>query len=173
MKNEIIYKEDAIEAVCDNCSISFKDKCEWKDNGHCSMNVALSALPSVEATGDLVSRQWLLDLYETPKDGDDVEWKVPLEVVRQNILDAPSADVVSFEDAMQIRNTILVKEYLRGRRDAEVAQGEWINREYCQVDEDAYEVATCSNCKSEITIEYPYDNYCPNCGAKMKGGENK
>lgn len=45
--------------------------------------------------------------------------------------------------------------------------GEWINREYCQVDEDEYEVATCSNCKSEITIEYPNDNYCPNCGAKM------
>ena len=50
-------------------------------------------------------------------------------------------------------------------------KGEWINREYCQVDEDAYEVATCSNCKSEITIEYPYDNFCPNCGAIMKGNE--
>ena len=45
--------------------------------------------------------------------------------------------------------------------------GEWINREKCQVDEDAYEVATCSECGVEITIEYPYDNYCPNCGAKM------
>lgn len=45
--------------------------------------------------------------------------------------------------------------------------GEWINRENCQVDEDAYEVATCSNCKSEITIEYPNDNFCPNCGCVM------
>ena len=81
MKNEIIYKEDAIKAVCDNCPISFKDKCEWKDNGHCSMNVALNELPPAKA--------------------------------------------VSFEDAMQIRNTILVKEYLRGRRDTEVVQGEW------------------------------------------------
>ena len=52
---------------------------------------------------------------------------------------------------------------------AEAVQGVWINREYCQVDEDAYEVATCSNCKSEITIEYPHDNYCPNCGADMRG----
>lgn len=49
----------------------------------------------------------------------------------------------------------------------EAVQGEWINREYCQVDEDAYEVATCSNCKTEITLEYPCDNFCPNCGARM------
>ena len=51
--------------------------------------------------------------------------------------------------------------------------GEWINREKCQVDEDAYEVATCSECGAEITIEYPYDNYCPNCGAKMKGDKHE
>ena len=49
--------------------------------------------------------------------------------------------------------------------------GEWINREKCQVDEDAYEVATCSECGAEITIEYPHDNYCPSCGATMKAGD--
>ena len=46
--------------------------------------------------------------------------------------------------------------------------GKWIDREYCQVDEDVYEVAICSECGAEITIEYPYDNYCPNCGTKME-----
>ena len=35
----------------------------------------------------------------------------------------PSADAVTFEDARQIRNAILFKEYLRGRRDAEAV---WI-----------------------------------------------
>ena len=45
--------------------------------------------------------------------------------------------------------------------------GEWIDREYCQVDEDSYEVAICSKCGAEVTIEYPYDSYCPNCGARM------
>ena len=49
--------------------------------------------------------------------------------------------------------------------------GEWMNREKCQVDEDAYEVATCSECGAEITIEYPHDNYCPSCGATMKDGD--
>lgn len=46
---DLIKRADAIEAVCDKCPISFKEKCEWKDNGHCSMKVALSALPSAEA----------------------------------------------------------------------------------------------------------------------------
>lgn len=50
-------------------------------------------------------------------------------------------------------------------------KGKWINREHCQVDEDAYEVATCSNCKAEITLEYPYDSFCPNCGKRMESDE--
>lgn len=58
-----------------------------------AIDMAIEAL-LVETKGDLISRQWLLDLYATPKDKDNVEWKVPLEVVRQNILDAPSAEAV-------------------------------------------------------------------------------
>lgn len=58
-----------------------------------AVDMAIEAL-LVETKGDLISRQWLLDLYATPKDRNDVEWKVPLEVVRQNILDAPSAEAV-------------------------------------------------------------------------------
>lgn len=57
-----------------------------------------------------------------------------------------------------------------GEEIADRPHGEWIHREHCQVDEDAYEIATCSHCNAEITLEYPYDNYCPNCGKRMKGG---
>ena len=51
--------------------------------------------------------------------------------------------------------------------------GEWIDREQCQVDEDGYDVAICSNCKEEITIDPRHDNYCPNCGAQMKGADDE
>ena len=65
----------------------------------------LKEAQSVEAKDDLISRRWLFDLYAIPEDGDDVEWKVPLEVVRQNILDAPSAEAAQgvgrYEKAMQ------------------------------------------------------------------------
>lgn len=50
--------------------------------------------------------------------------------------------------------------------EQEPKRGKWIDRESCQVDEDAYDVAFCSECDKEITIDPLYDNYCPNCGAK-------
>lgn len=50
-----------------------------------------------------------------------------------------------------------------------VKHGEWEDRISCQVDEDAYHVANCSECKAEITIDPNYDSYCPNCGAYMRG----
>lgn len=50
--------------------------------------------------------------------------------------------------------------------------GKWIDRESCQVDEDAYDVAICSECNKEITIDPLYDNYCPNCGADMREEQN-
>ena len=92
-------------------------------------------------------------------------------------IEALSTEIVSFEDAMQIRNTILVKEYLRGRRDAEaeVVQGEWIKT----VDGNGWNewgVLTCPLCGASIEDKYYHSwkyNFCPNCGARMKGGEDE
>ena len=83
----------------------------------------------------------------------------------------PSAEAVSFEDAMQIRNTILFKEYMRGRRDAEVEQGEWI----CKGD-----YAICSKCGGSSGTQFDgvertprTTAFCPHCGRRMKGAEHE
>ena len=46
------------------------------------------------------------------------------------------------------------------------SEGKWMfNRGRCYGEPAYY----CSNC-SEGASEYGMDNFCPNCGAKMKGG---
>ena len=53
--------------------------------------MAIEALKA--PSGDLISRQWLLDVYgDYIGDNGEPKYYVPLEVVRQNIKDAPSAD---------------------------------------------------------------------------------
>ena len=52
----------------------------------------------------------------------------------------------------------------------EVKHGKWEDEYYDEITELYYH--TCSNCNTEITATC-FDNYCPNCGAKMDGKENK
>ena len=52
---------------------------------------------------------------------------------------------------------------LQPTTEAEPKHGRWINAEY-----KPYE-ATCSVCGVRQRLER--DNYCPNCGARMDGGE--
>ena len=50
----------------------------------------------------------------------------------------------------------------------EVKQGEWMEREFCTSEEPDY--ATCSHCNERVVIGFD-DNFCPNCGADMRGGK--
>lgn len=82
-----------------------------------AIDMAIEAL-SAEVKGDLISRQWLLDLCAIPKDGEGVDWKVPLEVVRQNIIDAPSAKAVS--DDLIIKGAKGIKDGLYNIQDGKL-----------------------------------------------------
>lgn len=84
------------------------------------------------------------------------------------------------EEAIQVLQTALTSPLIYGEYAEAInmaikalerydSKGCWENREHVQVDEGGYDVATCSVCGSEITLEYPYDNYCPNCGTWMHG----
>ena len=48
-----------------------------------------------------------------------------------------------------------------------VRHGRWINDRW----EDDVNYHTCNACGVEIRVTY-FDNYCPNCGARMDGDEN-
>lgn len=114
---------------------------------------------------DLISRE---DIPYIDLNGDMPQSKVRVWVAFKEQIDAlPSADT----DMSDYCDRLWKIAYERGKADRPT--GEWINREKCQVDEDAYEVATCSECGAEITIEYPHDSYCPNCGAKMRGEDSE
>ena len=97
----------------------------------------------------------LLELYDIDLDGleTDKPWTIPIEVVKQNIKDMPSADVKP------------------------IRHGQWIYGE----NEEGHDGYKCSECGKFIPWEYDkYDidfikevHYCSNCGAKMDGEEQK
>ncbi len=104
-----------------------------------------------------------------------VEREQNIEAINMAIEALQTDGVGRYENAMQKLQEM--PRYLNNVKAKQIkkiltntVQGKWIDREHCQVDEDAYEIATCSHCKAEITLEYPNDNFCPNCGARMKGG---
>lgn len=56
------------------------------------------------------------------------------------------------------------KELIKQLEKVERPQGEW------KYSDDMYETLVCSVCGFD-TDDYIRHNFCPNCGAKMKGGE--
>lgn len=56
---------------------------------------------------------------------------------------------------------------------APVVHGEWRHSRYVDCSE-SFELVKCSNCNHEayaMAIYVRGGNYCPNCGAKMDGGD--
>jgi len=84
-----------------------------------------------------------------------------------DIVEDDDESPITYNDKRLLELNKTITSRLKELPPADRPTGKWINREYCQVDEDSYEVAICSECGAEVTIEYPYDGYCPNCGTKM------
>lgn len=83
--------------------------------------------PSAEAVqGDAISKRFISDAILQKISELNAQGEKAIPIAREFIrfkrfvdgLTPIRTDAVSFDDAMQIRNTILFKEYMRGRRDA-------------------------------------------------------
>lgn len=98
---------------------------------------------------EYIEREALLNLIEENSET-KFDWSecVDIDILRPAILDMPAADV------------------------APVVHGEWIQRMWkseCDWGSISHRGITCSACKVEFVDKEP-TNYCPNCGAKMDGG---
>ena len=98
------------------------------------------------------------------------EWETPITL--GDHLDAAADALAAYEDLGPVEEIAALKE--RTHADvAPVVHGEWV---LVGTNEHDYETSVeekCSLC-GRYVYRYdtePQDNYCPNCGAKMDGGE--
>lgn len=73
-------------------------------------------------------------------------------------------------NVLQEKNPTPIKDYMTGKsRLADRPSGEWVN-EWKDIDGGRMYGACCSVCH---TIGHSGYNYCPNCGARMKGDDTE
>lgn len=97
---------------------------------------------------EYIEREMLLELYDNTDELNIDNFHVPIEVVRQNILDQPAVDV------------------------KEVVHAKWENIEpYTAINGQYLKAQVCSNCDALFVSggNEPYNSYpyCCVCGAKM------
>ena len=88
------------------------------------------------------------------------------EIMLKAIDNAPAVDTYTIEDIQKVREDSLIL----GAKLAQRPQGEWIFEKANEEHTDGY---ICSNCKRSFHTKVPYFsefNFCPNCGADMRGG---
>ena len=116
---------------------------------------------------DLISRADAIEAVHRAKNKDDT---------LHRIQSLPSADVVSrefYEDAVKANIKIVIenRELKEQIESADRPSGEWLPSNIPN------EKWVCSECGGacwyyEHTMELGKSNYCPNCGARMKGGND-
>jgi len=153
------YKaEDIIKAYNEAVQELVEAKMKEFDLGdftECSFNTTqlkliprkIESLPTIEVSEDCISREYMLRALN----GYGKDWQEDCEIA-DVIRNAPSV-VPTTEQSSEI--------------------GEWIEIEVCDNNVDEWQSAKCSVCGKYHTTPYLYYfdnfNYCPNCGAKMKG----
>lgn len=126
-----------------------------------------------EGADDLISKQALLYALDDTELTDD--GGVDINDLEDLIKRMPTIEAVPFEDYQSMEQT--VHKLTQALAEAELKHGRWITVS------DGYgngvataSICECSLCKDTIWV-YKNDKrkwkFCPNCGAKMDGGENE
>ena len=166
--NDTIYRSDAIETVRKIVPVETAIDATLLDKAE--VIVELSALPSAEAEPTVIRSRTLMPTKDFKEWAKRIRETNPNAVVIPCDAEVVPDETVSFEDAMEIRNTILFKEYMRGRRDAVAVQGEWK-----RVETRTYK-GECTNCGFRHIFMDGHDSqyrFCPYCGARMLGEDGE
>lgn len=107
---------------------------------------------------DLISRQSLKEATKTFVDCDG------FNPVWQIIDNTPTENAISIEESYERYSKGYLRGYERGKAEA-IPQGEW--EEPFVSNGKTYHKCNHCHISSELIL---FDNFCPNCGANMKGG---
>lgn len=125
-----------------------------------ALDMAIKALEQTD--GDLISRTELLNKIWQKEYGKDYDGVNLLNIPHIDIIEQmPSANKTEECEISNIYD--ILTEHTALLNDIKMMMpktAEWINKNG---------IKTCNNCG--IGLASAYDNYCPNCGAKMKGEE--
>lgn len=102
--------------------------------------------------GDLISRSALLGGYDVRKVTEYDESGCGLEYKAVSVEAIEAAPAVDAEPVRHARYGFIGMDMMAGSR--------------------AFYFGTCSACQERINFESKHKNYCPNCGAKMRGNES-
>ena len=143
--NELIRRSDAIKEIM-NKPAWHGSEGSWFHSG--DIKDAIESVPAVEPCKDAVSREWLLN-----------------ELEEMNVANFYEANFHSNEMYGQMKRMIKAAPSVT----VEPKHGEWIFQE-C-TDESygrAYERSICG-----VAVVGNHHNFCPHCGAKMKGADDE
>ena len=154
--SDLISRQDAIEAMCRECG----NMEEYGDYScGCAEKNAIESLPSAEMHDKRTETHSVCSDLISRSDA--------IESIRKNVSKSDTENSLCFNLGLGVAEKVV-----ESLPSAEAVKGEWIDID------SYYRMATCSHCLKVTMFEKwgeytrPY-NYCPNCGAYMRGEKHE